>query len=83
MDFSFEVIARLDKMMAILLCCQEAYGISVIVGVLPNSPNLSMNPMLLLTGGTWKGAVFGSFKSKDSVPKLLADFLAKKLLMDP
>lgn len=45
--------------MAALLCCHEAYGISVIVGVPPDSQNLSMNPMLLLSGRTWKGAIFG------------------------
>uniref|UniRef100_F7DYA1 alcohol dehydrogenase n=1 Tax=Equus caballus TaxID=9796 RepID=F7DYA1_HORSE len=82
-DFSFEVIGRLDTMVAALSCCQEAYGVSVIVGVPPDSQNLSMNPMLLLSGRTWKGAIFGGFKSKDSVPKLVADFMAKKFALDP
>ncbi|XP_070361416.1 alcohol dehydrogenase S chain isoform X2 [Equus asinus] len=68
---------------AALSCCQEAYGVSVIVGVPPDSQNLSMNPMLLLSGRTWKGAIFGGFKSKDSVPKLVADFMAKKFALDP
>uniref|UniRef100_A0A8C3YFX5 alcohol dehydrogenase n=1 Tax=Catagonus wagneri TaxID=51154 RepID=A0A8C3YFX5_9CETA len=81
-DFSFEVIGRLDTMMSALLCCQEAYGVSVIVGVPPNSQNISLDPMLLLTGRTWKGAIFGGFKSKDSVPKLVADFMAKKFPLD-
>ena len=45
--------------MAALLCCQEAYGVSVIVGIPPSAQNLSVNPMLLLTGRTWKGAIFG------------------------
>ncbi|GAB5570616.1 alcohol dehydrogenase E chain isoform X1 [Prionailurus iriomotensis] len=82
-DFSFEVIGRLDTMVAALSCCQESYGVSVIVGVAPYSQNISMNPMLLLGGRTWKGAVFGGFKSKDSVPKLVADFMAKKFSLDP
>uniref|UniRef100_A0A452QEY9 alcohol dehydrogenase n=1 Tax=Ursus americanus TaxID=9643 RepID=A0A452QEY9_URSAM len=82
-DFSFEVIGRLDTMVAALSCCQESYGVSVIVGVPPKSQNLSMNPMLLLTGRTWKGAIFGGFKTKDSVPKLVADFMAKKFPLDP
>ncbi|XP_053522388.1 alcohol dehydrogenase 1C isoform X3 [Artibeus jamaicensis] len=58
-DFSFEVVGLLDTMVAALSCCQDAYGVSVIVGVPPNSKNLSMDPMLLLTGRTWKGAFFG------------------------
>lgn len=40
-------------------CVQEAYGISVVVGVPPDSQNVSVNPMLLLTGRTWKGAILG------------------------
>lgn len=82
-DFSFEVIGLLDTMVAALLCCQDAYGVSVIVGVPPGSQNLSMNPMLLLSGRTWKGATFGGFKSKDSIPKLVDDFMAKKFSLDP
>ncbi|MCP6558900.1 zinc-binding dehydrogenase, partial [Klebsiella pneumoniae] len=47
-DFSFEVIGRLDTMMSALLSCHPACGVSVVVGVPPDSQNLSMNPMLLL-----------------------------------
>ncbi|KAI5937816.1 All-trans-retinol dehydrogenase [NAD(+)] ADH1B [Manis javanica] len=82
-DFSFEVIGQHETMMAALLCCQESYGVSVIVGVSSSSQELSMNPMLLLSGRTWKGAIFGGFKSRDSVPKLVADFMAKKFPLDP
>ncbi|XP_073897573.1 alcohol dehydrogenase E chain-like isoform X3 [Castor canadensis] len=81
-DFSFEVIGFLDTTVSSLLCCQKAYGVSVIVGVPPDSQSLSMNPMMLLTGRTWKGAIFGGFKSKDSVPKLVDDFMAKKFPLD-
>ncbi|XP_008056055.2 alcohol dehydrogenase 1C [Carlito syrichta] len=81
-DFSFEVIGRLDTMMAALLCCHEACGTSIIVGVSPASQSFSVNPRLLLTGRTWKGAIFGGYKSKDSVPKLVADFMAKKFSLD-
>nr|XP_010588765.2 alcohol dehydrogenase E chain [Loxodonta africana] len=81
-DFSFEVVGRHDTMISALSCCHEAYGVSVLVGVPPSSQDLGMDPMLLLTGRTWKGAVFGGYKSKDSVPKLVADFMAKKIPLD-
>uniref|UniRef100_A0A2K6FJW9 alcohol dehydrogenase n=1 Tax=Propithecus coquereli TaxID=379532 RepID=A0A2K6FJW9_PROCO len=81
-DFSFEVIGRLDTLMAALLCCHVACGTSVVVGVPPDSQTLSMNPLMLLTGRTWKGGIFGGFKSKESVPKLVADFMAKKFSLD-
>ncbi|XP_076998854.1 all-trans-retinol dehydrogenase [NAD(+)] ADH1B-like isoform X2 [Tamandua tetradactyla] len=58
-DFSFEVIGRIDTVMEALSCCHESYGTSVIVGVPPGSQNLSVSPMQLLTGRTWKGAFFG------------------------
>lgn len=82
-DFSFEVIGRLDTMTSALLSCHSACGVSVIVGVPPKAENLSINPMSLLLGRTWKGAIFGGFKSKDAVPKLVADFMAKKFPLEP
>ncbi|XP_036266720.1 alcohol dehydrogenase S chain-like [Pipistrellus kuhlii] len=82
-DFSFEVIGRLDTMESALACVQEAYGVSVVVGVPPDSQNVSVNPMLLLTGRTWKGAILGGFKCKDTFPKLVSDYMAKKFSLDP
>ncbi|XP_027251610.2 alcohol dehydrogenase 1 isoform X2 [Cricetulus griseus] len=82
-DFSFEVVGRLDTMMSALVGCHAACGVSVIIGVPPNAQNLSVNPMLLLGGRTWKGAIFGGYKSKDAVPKLVADFMAKKFPLEP
>ncbi|XP_076998846.1 alcohol dehydrogenase S chain-like [Tamandua tetradactyla] len=81
-DFSFEVIGRIDTVLQALSCCHEAFGVSVVVGVPPSSENLSVNPMLLLTGRTWKGAFFGGFRSKDAVPKLVTDIMANKIPVD-
>ncbi|XP_038167923.1 alcohol dehydrogenase 1-like isoform X2 [Arvicola amphibius] len=82
-DFSFEVIGRIDTMMSSLLSSHAACGVSVVVGVPPHSQSLSVNPLLLLLGRTWKGAIFGGYKSKDSVPKLVADFMANKFPLEP
>ncbi|XP_020008842.2 alcohol dehydrogenase 1C-like [Castor canadensis] len=82
-DFSFEVVGLLDTMLSALLCCHDACGVSVIIGVPPDSQSLSMDPMALLTGRIWTGALFGGFKSKDAVPQLVADFMAKKFSLDP
>ncbi|XP_060042324.1 alcohol dehydrogenase E chain-like isoform X1 [Erinaceus europaeus] len=81
-DFTFEVVGRLDTMMTALLSCHPAFGVSVVVGVPPNAQSLSLNPMLLLTGRTWKGAVFGGFKSRDSVPRLVEEFMTGKFKLD-
>ncbi|KAL8206840.1 UNVERIFIED_CONTAM: hypothetical protein K2H54_031333 [Gekko kuhli] len=82
-DYSFEVIGRTDTMTAALASCHQNYGISVIVGVPPSASEISFNPMLLFTGRTWKGSVFGGWKSKDSVPKLVSDYMGKKFILDP
>ncbi|XP_037684946.1 alcohol dehydrogenase 1A-like [Choloepus didactylus] len=81
-DFSFEAVGRIDTVLQALLCCHEAFGVSVIIGVPPGSENLSMSPMLLLTGRTWKGAILGGFKTKDCVPKLVDDYMANKFPLD-
>lgn len=44
---------------AALACCQYNYGVSVIVGVPPAAQKITFDPMLLFTGRSWKGSVFG------------------------
>ncbi|XP_066174000.1 alcohol dehydrogenase 1 [Sylvia atricapilla] len=82
-DYSFEVIGRTDTMTAALACCHSNYGVSVIVGVPPAAQNITFDPMLLFTGRSWKGSVFGGWKSKDAVPKLVADYMKKTFVLDP
>ncbi|KAF7252406.1 Alcohol dehydrogenase 1A [Varanus komodoensis] len=82
-DYSFEVIGRTDTMTAALASCQNNVGTSIIVGVPPSASQITFNPLLLFTGRTWKGSVFGGWKSKDAVPKLVSDFMGKKFTLDP
>ncbi|NWW32870.1 ADH1 dehydrogenase, partial [Panurus biarmicus] len=82
-DYSFEVIGRTDTMTAALACCHYNYGVSVIVGVPPAAQKITFDPMLLFTGRSWKGSVFGGWKSKDAVPKLVADYMKKTFVLDP
>lgn len=44
---------------AALACCHNNYGVSVIVGVPPAAQKITFDPMLLFTGRSWKGSVFG------------------------
>ncbi|XP_074179283.1 all-trans-retinol dehydrogenase [NAD(+)] ADH7 [Rhinolophus sinicus] len=81
--YSFEVIGRLDTMVDALASCHLNYGTSVVVGAPPSANMLTYDPMLLFTGRTWKGCIFGGWKSRDDVPKLVNDFLAKKFDLDP
>ncbi|XP_062992011.1 alcohol dehydrogenase 1B-like [Elgaria multicarinata webbii] len=82
-DYSFEVIGRTDTMIAALASCHMNYGTSVMVGVPPSAAQLTFSPQLLFAGRTWKGSLFGGWKSKDSVPQLVSDFMVKKFTLDP
>ncbi|KAM4810549.1 alcohol dehydrogenase 1-like [Rhinophrynus dorsalis] len=81
-DYSFECIGNTDVMTSALMSSHYGCGTSVIVGVAPSAAKISFDPMLLLTGRTLKGAIFGGWKSKDYVPKLVSDFMAKKFELD-
>ncbi|XP_032961652.1 all-trans-retinol dehydrogenase [NAD(+)] ADH7-like [Rhinolophus ferrumequinum] len=73
---------KTDKVDA-LASCHMNYGTSVVVGTPPSADMLTYNPMLLFTGRMWKGCIFGGWRSRDDVPKLVTDFLAKKFDLDP
>ncbi|XP_029453258.1 alcohol dehydrogenase 1-like [Rhinatrema bivittatum] len=77
-DYSFECIGNVDIMVAALQCTHPGFGTCVIVGLAPSTHKFSFDPMLLLTGRTLKGALFGGWKSKDCVPKIVSDYMAKK-----
>ncbi|KAM4706830.1 alcohol dehydrogenase 1-like isoform 2-T2 [Discoglossus pictus] len=81
-DYSFECIGVPDLMVSALQSSHFGCGTSVIVGVAPTASQMSFDPMLMLTGRTLKGAVFGGWKSKDCVPKLVKDAMAKKFTLD-
>ncbi|KAM4810548.1 alcohol dehydrogenase 1-like [Rhinophrynus dorsalis] len=81
-DYSFECIGNTDVMTSALKSCHHGCGTSVIVGVAASSSNMSVDPSLILTGRILTGGLFGGYKSKDDVPKLVTDFLAKKYELD-
>ncbi|XP_063068601.1 alcohol dehydrogenase 1-like [Engraulis encrasicolus] len=44
--------------------------------------DFSARPIQLIAGKTWKGSLFGGFKSKDSVPQLVLDYKSGKINLD-
>ena len=81
-DYSFECIGNVGVMRAALEACHKGWGVSVIVGVAAAGQEISTRPFQLVTGRTWKGTAFGGWKSVDSVPKLVNDYMAKKIKVD-
>uniref|UniRef100_A0A8R1EJS8 Alcohol dehydrogenase class-3 n=1 Tax=Caenorhabditis japonica TaxID=281687 RepID=A0A8R1EJS8_CAEJA len=65
-----------------LEAAHKGWGVSCIIGVAGAGQEISTRPFQLVTGRTWKGTAFGGWKSVDSVPKLVEDYLNKKLLID-
>ncbi|XP_069486768.1 alcohol dehydrogenase 1-like [Ambystoma mexicanum] len=81
-DYSFECVGNIDLMHSALLSCQPGHGTCMIVGVAPKGSRMSIDPLLILTGRTMKGALLGGLKPKDTFPQLVCDYLSKKFDLD-
>ncbi|CAD5112844.1 DgyrCDS2056 [Dimorphilus gyrociliatus] len=81
-DYTFECIGNVNVMRSALEACHKGWGVSVIIGVAPAGKEISTRPFQLVTGRVWKGSAFGGWKSRDSVPKLVEQYLKKELMVD-
>ncbi|NXT92341.1 ADH1 dehydrogenase, partial [Anhinga rufa] len=81
-DYSFEVIGHVDTVIAALASCNMNTGICVMIGVPASGSVISVDPMLLLTGRTWKATLLGGWKMRDCIPKLVSSYLEKKFNSD-
>ncbi|KRX91144.1 Alcohol dehydrogenase class-3 [Trichinella pseudospiralis] len=82
LDYTFECIGSTDCMRDALETCHKGWGVSTIIGVAAAGCEISTRPFQLVTGRTWKGSAFGGWKSRESVPKLVEDYLTKKIKID-
>ncbi|XP_062383438.1 alcohol dehydrogenase 1-like isoform X2 [Sardina pilchardus] len=80
-DFSLECVGNVAVMRSALESCAKGWGVSVVVGW-TDMADFSARPIQLIAGKTWKGSLFGGFKSKDSVPKLVLDYKSGKINLD-
>merc|ERR1712035_55148 len=74
-DYSFECIGNTDCMRAALEACHKGWGVSVVIGVAAAGKEISPRPFQLVTGRVWKGTAFGGWKSRDSVPRLVEEYM--------
>ncbi|CAH8622587.1 unnamed protein product [Schistosoma intercalatum] len=81
-DYSFECVGNVATMRQALESCHKGWGVSVIIGVAEAEAEISTRPFQLVTGRTWKGCAFGGWKSRDSVPKLVEDYLSGTIKVD-
>lgn len=82
LDYTFECIGNIHCMRAALEACHKGWGVSTVIGVAAAGQEISTRPFQLVTGRVWQGSAFGGYKSRDSVPKLVDDYLAGKLKVD-
>ncbi|CBY20127.1 unnamed protein product [Oikopleura dioica] len=82
LDYTFECIGNVHTMRAALEACHKGWGESVIIGVAASGQEISTRPFQLVTGRVWKGTAFGGYKSRDSVPKLVEEYLAGEMKLD-
>jgi len=81
-DYTFECVGNVRTMHSALVACHKGWGESVIIGVAGKGQEISCRPFLLVTGRVWKGTAFGGYKSVDSVPLLVEDYLEGKIEID-
>uniref|UniRef100_A0ACB8E974 Alcohol dehydrogenase n=2 Tax=Sphaerodactylus townsendi TaxID=933632 RepID=A0ACB8E974_9SAUR len=77
-DYSFEVIGRIDTEIAALASSRLGSGTCVLVGAPPSGSELTFDPKLVLTGRKLIGSFLGGWKLKEALPKLVSDYLNKK-----
>jgi len=82
LDYTFECIGNIHTMRSALESCHKGWGVSVIIGVAAAGQEISTRPFQLVTGRTWKGTAFGGWKSRDSVPKLVDEYMKGDMKVD-
>ncbi|XP_038130631.1 alcohol dehydrogenase 1-like [Cyprinodon tularosa] len=80
-DFSLECVGNVGVMRSALESCVKGWGVSVLVGW-TDLDDFAARPIQLIAGRTWKGTLFGGFKSKDGVPEMVKAYLDRKVKLD-
>jgi len=82
LDYTFEAVGTIATMKQAFESTTIGYGVCILIGVAPNDQEISLLPMNFLLGKSLKGTLFGSYKSGDSIPKLVEEYLSGQLLVD-
>ncbi|XP_054909544.1 alcohol dehydrogenase 1-like [Poeciliopsis prolifica] len=80
-DYSLECVGNVAVMRSALESCVKGWGVSVLVGW-TDLHDFAARPIQLIAGRTWKGTLFGGFKSKDGVPQMVKAYLDRKVKLD-
>lgn len=81
-DFTFECIGNIQTMKEAYESTSLGYGVCVLLGVSPTGQEMGILPIQCQIGRTLKGSLFGGYKSKDSVPRLVQQYMDGLLATD-
>lgn len=81
-DYTFECIGNVEAMQQAFLSCAVGYGVCVLIGVSPTGKAMNLLSIDFQVGRTLKGTLFGCYKSVDSVPILVEEYMSGKLNFD-
>ncbi|WP_124057388.1 zinc-binding dehydrogenase [Vaginisenegalia massiliensis] len=82
-DYSFVCVGHTPTMNAGLECTHKGWGQSIIMGVAAGNEKIGTRPFQLITGRTWKGSSFGGVQGRTGLPKIMEEFKAGKIDLDP
>ncbi|CAN6481689.1 unnamed protein product [Victoria cruziana] len=81
-DYAFECVGDTGVVSTALQSCCDGWGLTVTLGVPKMKPEVSAHYGLLLSGRTLKGTLFGGWKPKSELPKLVDMYLNKDIQID-
>lgn len=81
-DNTFECIGNIQTMKEAYESTSIGYGVCILLGVSGRGQELGIIPMHCQMGRTLKGSLFGGYKSKDSVPQLVQEYMDGLLATD-
>ncbi|PWA95550.1 alcohol dehydrogenase-like 6 [Artemisia annua] len=77
-DYSFECIGDTEMITTALQSCCDGWGVTVTLGVPKTKPEVTAHYGLFLTGRTLKGSLFGGWKPKSDLPRLIDMYLKEE-----
>lgn len=81
-DYTFEAVGAIATMQQAFNSSVVGYGVCVFVGVPASGIEYPLVPFNLLMGRTLKGTIFGDYKAKDHLPKLVDEFVSGKISVE-
>ncbi|XP_063413745.1 alcohol dehydrogenase class-3-like [Mytilus trossulus] len=81
-DYTFECIGNVNAMRAAFDSCHKGWGKTIVLGIAPTAEEFSTNPIAFTLGKHILGSIYGEWKGKDDVPKLIEGYNKKEILLD-